>query len=96
MSSRFPSFLIGEYFIVSVLATNLGFPRIGAQRELMKSLESYWRGESSRDMLFAAAARLRERHWKLQQAARFDHIPSNDFSLYDHILDLSLSERNRI
>lgn len=76
-------------FIVSVLATNLGFPRIGAQRELKKSLESYWRGESSRDVLFAAAAQLRERHWRLQYAAAIDHIPSNDFSLYDHILDLS-------
>ncbi len=74
---------------MSVLATNLGFPRIGAQRELKKALESYWRGQSSKEALFAAAAQLRERHWKLQQAAGLDHIPSNDFSLYDHILDLS-------
>lgn len=74
---------------MSVLATNLGFPRIGLQRELKKALESYWKGQSSREALLATAAQLREQHWKLQQAAGLHHIPSNDFSLYDHILDLS-------
>jgi len=74
---------------VSILATNLGFPRIGSQRELKKALESYWKGQSTREALLASAAQLRERHWKLQQAAGLNHIPSNDFSLYDHILDLS-------
>jgi 5-methyltetrahydropteroyltriglutamate--homocysteine methyltransferase len=74
---------------VTVLATNLGFPRIGPHRELKKALEGYWKGQSSREALLATAAQLRERHWKLQQAAGLDHIPSNDFSLYDHILDLS-------
>ena len=74
---------------MSILATNLGFPRIGSQRELKKALESYWKGQSTREALLASAAQLRERHWKLQQAAGLNHIPSNDFSLYDHILDLS-------
>jgi 5-methyltetrahydropteroyltriglutamate--homocysteine methyltransferase len=74
---------------VSVRATNLGFPRIGRQRELKRALESYWKGQSTPDQLLATGAKLRERHWKLQQAAGLDHIPSNDFSLYDHILDLS-------
>ena len=32
---------------------NLGFPRIGAKRELKFALESYWKGESSRDALKA-------------------------------------------
>lgn len=72
-----------------VLATNLGFPRVGLQRELKKALESYWQGQATREELLATGAQLRERHWKLQQAAGLDHIPSNDFSLYDHILDLS-------
>jgi 5-methyltetrahydropteroyltriglutamate--homocysteine methyltransferase len=74
---------------VSVFATNLGFPRIGLLRELKKALESYWKGQSSREALLATGAHLRERHWKLQQSAGLDHIPSNDFSFYDHILDLS-------
>jgi 5-methyltetrahydropteroyltriglutamate--homocysteine methyltransferase len=80
--------LLGE-LIVSVRATNLGFPRIGLQRELKKALESYWKGQSSREALLAAGTQLRERHWKLQLQAGLDHIPCNDFSFYDHILDLS-------
>jgi 5-methyltetrahydropteroyltriglutamate--homocysteine methyltransferase len=75
--------------IVSILATSLGFPRIGAHRELKKALESYWKGESSKGALLATGAELRARHWKLQQAAGLDHIPSNDFSFYDQVLDLS-------
>jgi len=67
----------------------LGFPRIGANRELKKALESYWKGDSTQEQLIAIGASLRERHWKLQKSAGLDHIPSNDFSFYDHILDLS-------
>jgi 5-methyltetrahydropteroyltriglutamate--homocysteine methyltransferase len=74
---------------VPILATSLGFPRIGAHRELKKALESHWKGASSKETLLAAGAELRARHWKLQQAAGLDHIPSNDFSFYDQILDLS-------
>lgn len=43
---------------------NLGFPRIGARRELKFALESYWRGESSLDALKATGAALRQRHWQ--------------------------------
>ncbi len=74
---------------VSVLATNLGFPRVGLNRELKKALEGYWKGQTTREQLLATGAELRARHWKLQQQAGIDHIPSNDFSLYDHIHDLS-------
>jgi len=74
---------------VSVLATNLGFPRIGLQRELKKSLEAFWKNQITREQLLATGSQLRARHWKLQKDARIDHIPSNDFSFYDHILDLS-------
>ena len=72
-----------------ILATSLGFPRIGAHRELKKALESYWKGSSSKQSLLQCGAELRARHWKLQQSAGLDHIPSNDFSLYDQVLDLS-------
>lgn len=70
-----------------VLALNLGFPRIGLKRELKKSLESYWKGESSRDELLKTGKELRLRHWQLQKEAGIDIIPTNDFSYYDHILD---------
>ncbi len=71
-----------------VLATNLGFPRIGANRELKKAVEAYWKGKSSHEELAKTAQDLRARHWKLQKDAGLDHIPSNDFSMYDQVLDM--------
>jgi 5-methyltetrahydropteroyltriglutamate--homocysteine methyltransferase len=69
------------------IATNLGFPRIGRQRELKKATEAYWAGRLSAEELERTAAALRAERWQVQRAARIDHIPSNDFSLYDHVLD---------
>lgn len=69
------------------LAANLGFPRIGTHRELKMALESFWKGATSEAELMSKAAELRGRHWQLQRQAGIDHIPSNDFSLYDHVLD---------
>ncbi len=73
-----------------VTATNLGFPRLGAQRELKWAVEKYWSGKSSQAEVERTASDLRARHWKLQKALGLDHIPSNDFSLYDHVLDTSV------
>ena len=70
-----------------VIASNLGYPRIGPGRELKKALESFWGGRSDAAALDAASATLRRASWELQQAAGIDQIPSNDFSLYDHVLD---------
>ena len=67
--------------------TNLGFPRIGAKRELKRALERHWSGEDDIATLQASAAALRARHWTLQIQAGVDVPPSNDFSLYDHVLD---------
>ena len=61
---------------------------MGAARELKFALEAFWRGERTEQELEAAARELRARHWRLQQAAGMTHIPSNDFSLYDHVLDM--------
>ena len=72
-----------------VKALNYGFPRMGAQRELKKALEAYWQGKASREALLLTAKELRARHWKLQQDAGIDIIPCNDFSLYDHVLDMA-------
>lgn len=71
---------------------NLGFPRIGAKRELKFALESYWRGESSREDLKALGTRLRERHWGDQHG--LDLAPVGDFSFYDQVLDMSFTLGN--
>ena len=71
---------------------NLGFPRIGAKRELKFALESYWRGESSRDALKALGAELRQRHWTAQQ--ELDWVPVGDFAFYDQVLDMSFTLGN--
>ncbi len=71
---------------------NLGFPRIGAKRELKFALESYWKGESSRDELQALGAQLRQRHW--QDQAGLDLVPVGDFSFYDQVLDTSFTLGN--
>lgn len=74
-----------------VLATNLGFPRIGAQRELKKATESYWSGRITREELAATGKELRMRHWKMQKDAGLDHIPSHDFTMYDHMLGMAVT-----
>jgi len=68
---------------------NPGFPRIGAQRELKKAVEAYWKGDISQEQLEQTGRELRQRHWQLQADAGLDLIPVGDFSWYDHILDLS-------
>ncbi|NYI01428.1 5-methyltetrahydropteroyltriglutamate--homocysteine S-methyltransferase [Cupriavidus plantarum] len=71
---------------------NLGFPRIGAKRELKFALESYWKGESSRDELKRVGAELRQRHWNDQKG--LDLVPVGDFSFYDQVLDMSFTLGN--
>src|SRR5215469_5223505 len=70
-----------------VQASNLGYPRMGSKRELKKTLEQFWSGKRSETELLEQAAALRKQHWQLQQKLGLTHIPSNDFSLYDHVLD---------
>jgi 5-methyltetrahydropteroyltriglutamate--homocysteine methyltransferase len=66
---------------------NLGYPRIGAERELKKAVEAYWKGRSSAADLANVAADLRHRAWRTQAECGIDIIPSNDFSFYDQVLD---------
>ena len=70
-----------------VTTHNLGFPRIGARRELKFALESYWKGQTQRADLIEAGKQLRERHWAAQGA--LDLLPAGDFSFYDQVLDMS-------
>ncbi|MET3599646.1 5-methyltetrahydropteroyltriglutamate--homocysteine S-methyltransferase [Martelella mangrovi] len=69
---------------------SLGFPRIGARRELKFALESCWSGKSGAAELLDTAEHLRRKNWRLQQEKGIDVIPSNDFSLYDHVLDTAV------
>ncbi|MGH7587067.1 MAG: 5-methyltetrahydropteroyltriglutamate--homocysteine S-methyltransferase [Gemmatimonadota bacterium] len=71
------------------LATNLGYPRIGRDRELKRATEAYWAGKLPREDLLAEAARLRLEQWRGQRSAGIDHVPSNTFSFYDHVLDMA-------
>jgi len=64
-----------------------GFPRIGPRRELKFATEAYWRGDASEAELLDAAKRIRLDNWRFMADAGIDLIPSNDFSLYDHVLD---------
>ena len=70
---------------------NLGYPRIGSNRELKKACEQYWSGNISLAELLSKGKNIYEQNWKLQQEAGIDLIPSNDFSYYDQILDMSLT-----
>ena len=72
------------------IATNLGFPRIGPKRELKWALESFWSGKTDQKALLGVAANVRLENWKLQRKLGISHIPSNDFSLYDQVLDTTL------
>ncbi|RBO53843.1 5-methyltetrahydropteroyltriglutamate--homocysteine S-methyltransferase [Rhodovulum sp. BSW8] len=72
-----------------IRSANLGFPRIGARRELKRAVEAYWKGATDAAALEGTGRELRARHWQAQQAAGIDAIPSNDFSFYDQMLDMT-------
>ncbi len=58
--------------MTSIQTHTLGFPRIGARRELKTALEAFWRGELSEAALEETGRQLRARHWALQAAAGLD------------------------
>ncbi len=69
---------------------NLGYPRIGSQRELKKATELYWSGKIPAQQLVHAGKGIRQHNWQLQKEAGIDLIPCNDFSFYDQVLDTSM------
>lgn len=72
------------------MKTNLlGYPRIGAKRELKISSEAYWKNAITKDDYLKSAGVIKKENWLLQQQLGIDLIPSNDFSLYDNMLDMS-------
>ena len=75
-----------------VTTHNLGFPRIGARRELKFAQEAFWKGQISEEDLQITGADLRRRHWRNQHP--LDRVPVGDFSFYDQILDMSVTLGN--
>jgi 5-methyltetrahydropteroyltriglutamate--homocysteine methyltransferase len=75
-----------------VTTHNLGFPRIGPHRELKHALESFWKGSSTAEALEQVAADLRQQNWQSQ--SHLNYTPVGDFSLYDHVLDMSVTLGN--
>ncbi len=73
------------------LAHNLGFPRIGRDRELKKALEAYWQGDLDEAGLRAVGRELRARHWQVQEDAGIELLPVGDFAWYDQVLTHSLT-----
>jgi 5-methyltetrahydropteroyltriglutamate--homocysteine methyltransferase len=73
-----------------MITHNLGYPRIGSQRELKKGLEQFWAGKISQDELQKIGRKIRHQNWQMQIDAGLTLIPSNDFSFYDHVLDTAL------
>ncbi|GAA0410798.1 5-methyltetrahydropteroyltriglutamate--homocysteine methyltransferase [Acrocarpospora corrugata] len=70
-----------------VTSTISGYPRIGPDRELKRAVEDHWAGRVDAARLQEIAAGLRERTWRELSAAGLTTVPSNTFSLYDHVLD---------
>jgi 5-methyltetrahydropteroyltriglutamate--homocysteine methyltransferase len=73
-----------------MLTQNLGYPRIGSQRELKKVCENYWAGKTGHTNVLITGKNIRQQNWQIQKDAGIDLIPSNDFSFYDQVLDHSL------
>lgn len=68
----------------------LGYPRIGARRELKKATEAYWSGELSREALEIKGQTLRQAHWQAQFDAGLDYVSVGDFAFYDQVLNVSV------
>lgn len=72
-----------------MITQNLGYPRVGSQRELKKACEHYWAGKIDLTELKNVARSIKEQNWQTQLDAGIDLIPCNDFSFYDQVLDTS-------
>lgn len=68
----------------------IGYPRVGASRELKFATEKYFKGELTETELKKITAQLRKSHWERQRNNGINFISSNDFSLYDNVLDTAL------
>ena len=74
-----------------MITHNLGYPRIGNNREIKKAIEGYWSGKINYNQLIQTSAEIKQKNWLLQKDLGIDLIPSNDFSFYDHVLDMAFT-----
>jgi 5-methyltetrahydropteroyltriglutamate--homocysteine methyltransferase len=74
---------------MAIKTTAFGYPKIGSNRELKKVVESYWAGQITKEELYKLTEEIQIQRLKTLYEAELDYIPSNDFSLYDFILDIS-------
>jgi 5-methyltetrahydropteroyltriglutamate--homocysteine methyltransferase len=72
-----------------MLTQSLGYPRIGAKRELKKACKNFWAGKISEEELIKVGKLERQKNWQLQKEFGIDIIPCNDFSFYDHVQDMT-------
>ncbi len=77
-----------------MLTNNLGYPRIGKQRELKFACEKFWTKKITTDQFIEVGKTIRLQNWLLQKEKGIDLIPSNDFSFYDQVLDTSMMVGN--
>lgn len=75
---------------MTIKTSNLGFPRLGKKREWKKAIESYWAKKIDKAELDQTLQNLHKEILTIQRDHHVDHIPTGDFSLYDHVLDTSL------
>nr|WP_269670098.1 5-methyltetrahydropteroyltriglutamate--homocysteine S-methyltransferase [Mammaliicoccus sciuri] len=75
---------------MTIKTSNLGFPRLGKKREWKKAIESYWAKKIDKAELDQTLQNLHKEILTIQKDHHVDHIPTGDFSLYDHVLDTSL------
>ena len=76
--------------MTKVISSNIGYPRIGEQREWKKALEKFWSGKITENELLKETNAIRLEGLRKQQEKGIDLIPVGDFSLYDHVLDTSI------
>lgn len=68
----------------------IGFPRIGANRELKKATEAFFKNEITAEELEKQASNLRINNLKTLKNAGIDAIVTGDFSYYDNVLDTAI------
>ena len=67
-----------------------GYPRIGKNRELKFASEKFFKGEISERDLLSVGREIRKEGFLKQKEAGITFISSNDFSLYDNVLDTAV------
>jgi methionine synthase II (cobalamin-independent) len=72
-----------------MITHNLGYTRIGNNREIKKAIEGYWSGKINYNQLIQTSAEIKQKNWLLQKDLGIDLIFSNDFSFYDQVLDMT-------